>query len=99
MKLQAERERKLNEALNENLALQTQITDAYSSLQEEATIKTKKLQKLWGKVQEVKREQNELTDEFRNEREEHLESVRELSRELGFMICLIENFVPVFLNL
>lgn len=95
MKLHAEREQKLNLALTENLALQTQITDAYSSLQEEAAVKTKKLSKLFVKLQEVKREQSDLIDEFRNEREDHLESVRELSKELGYMICVIENFIPV----
>jgi hypothetical protein len=75
--------------------IQLQKEENYASLQEEVDIKTKKLKKLWSKLQTAKSEVTELQDEFRHEKEDLLDTIRELSREMGLRMAIIENFVPV----
>ncbi|KAG5457042.1 MAG: P-loop containing nucleoside triphosphate hydrolase protein, partial [Olpidium bornovanus] len=79
------------EAKQEN---QLQMEESYASLQEEVDVKTKKLKKLWAKLQAAKSEIGDLQDEFRGEREDLLDTIRELSRELNVKSAVIENFVP-----
>ncbi|KAJ1339748.1 hypothetical protein BSLG_005654 [Batrachochytrium salamandrivorans] len=50
--------------------------------------------KLWTKLQEVKTEISDAKDEFRNEREDLLDTIRELSRELSLKLTIIDNFIP-----
>ncbi|KAJ3227346.1 Kinesin-like protein kif3b [Clydaea vesicula] len=90
----AEAERKLKEQLELKQEKQLQKEENYNSLQEEVDIKSKKLKKLWQKLQVSKQEINDLMDEFRNEREDLLDTIRELSRELGLKLSIINNFIP-----
>ncbi|KAI8844459.1 P-loop containing nucleoside triphosphate hydrolase protein [Chytriomyces cf. hyalinus JEL632] len=87
-------ERELQQRLENRQELQLQMEENYASLQEEVDVKSKKLKKLWAKVQAVKAEISDLQDEFRNEREDLLDTIRELSRELSLKVSVIENFIP-----
>ncbi|KAL2913031.1 hypothetical protein HK105_207486 [Polyrhizophydium stewartii] len=91
---QQRRERELQQQLNQKQEAQLQLEESYASLQEEVDVKTKKLKKLWSKLQEIKSEINDVKDEFRIEREDLLDTIRELSRELSLKMAVIENFVP-----
>lgn len=75
--------------------MQLQMEGSYASLQEEVDVKTKKLKKLWAKLQASKSEISDLHDEFRMEREDLLDTIRELSREQLLKQCIIENFIPI----
>jgi kinesin family protein 3/17 len=75
--------------------VQLQLEENFSSLQEEVEVKTKKLKKLFAKFKEVTEEINDLKDEFRIEKEDLLDTIRELSKELSLKISITENFIPV----
>ncbi|KAI8801655.1 P-loop containing nucleoside triphosphate hydrolase protein [Cladochytrium replicatum] len=91
---QRTKERELQNQLEMRQEAQLQMEENYASLQEEVDAKSKKLKKLWTKLQAVKSEISDLQDEFRHEREDLLDTVRELSRELSLKLTLIENFIP-----
>ncbi|KAI8847665.1 P-loop containing nucleoside triphosphate hydrolase protein [Chytridium lagenaria] len=88
-------ERELQGRLELKQEIQLQMEENYASLQEEIDVKSKKLKKLWTKLTAAKAEINDLQDEFRNEREDLLDTIRELSRELSLKLSIIENFIPV----
>ncbi|KAJ3126975.1 Kinesin-like protein kif3b [Nowakowskiella sp. JEL0407] len=91
---QQTRERELQRQLETRQEVQLQMEENYASLQDEVDSKSKKLKKLWTKLQAAKSEISDLNDEFRNEREDLLDTIRELSRELALKSAVIENFVP-----
>ncbi|EGF80786.1 hypothetical protein BATDEDRAFT_11069 [Batrachochytrium dendrobatidis JAM81] len=91
---QHRRERELQLQLEQKQEAQLQLEESHASLQEEVDVKTKKLMKLWTKLQEVKTEISDAKDEFRNEREDLLDTIRELSRELSLKLTIIDNFIP-----
>ncbi|KAJ3321704.1 Kinesin-like protein kif3b [Boothiomyces sp. JEL0866] len=95
-RLQEEQRRKrlLEKRIEAKQEVQLQLEENFSSLQEEVEVKTKKLKKLWSKLQEVKEEINDIKDEFRIEKEDLLDTIRELSRELELKITITENFIP-----
>ncbi|KAI8817604.1 P-loop containing nucleoside triphosphate hydrolase protein [Fimicolochytrium jonesii] len=95
LQAQALREHQLQQQLEARQDLHLQMEEHYASLQEEVDIKTKKLGKLFTRLQAAKSEINDLEDEFRAEREDFLDTIRELTRELSLKTALIENFVPV----
>ncbi|KAI8618724.1 P-loop containing nucleoside triphosphate hydrolase protein [Chytriomyces sp. MP71] len=88
-------ERELQQRLEVRQEVQLQMEENYASLQEEVDVKSKKLKKLWAKVQAAKAEISDLQDEFRSEREDLLDTIRELSRELSLKISVIEAFIPL----
>ncbi|KAJ3027917.1 UNVERIFIED_CONTAM: Kinesin-like protein kif3b [Siphonaria sp. JEL0065] len=88
-------ERELQQRVENRQELQLQMEENYASLQEEVDVKSKKLKKLWAKVQAAKAEISDLQDEFRSEREDLLDTIRELSRELSLKVSVIDNFIPV----
>lgn len=73
-----------------NLVLEEQ----YSSLQEEVDSKTKKLKKLWIKLQTANREIADLQEEFQREREDMIDTIRQLARQLKLKDVVLTNFVP-----
>ncbi|KAJ3416519.1 Kinesin-like protein kif3b [Chytridiales sp. JEL 0842] len=87
-------ERELQQRLEMKQEVQLQMEESYASLQDEVDSKSKKLKKLWAKLQTAKAEISDLQDEFRNEREDLLDTIRELSRELNLKMSIIENFIP-----
>lgn len=92
---QQRRERELHEKLEARQEAQLQLEESFSSLQEEVDVKTKNLKKLWAKLQEVKTEISDGSDEFRLEREDLLDTVRDLTREISLKRTIIENFIPI----
>ncbi|TPX55052.1 hypothetical protein PhCBS80983_g05643 [Powellomyces hirtus] len=92
---QAVREHMLQQQLEARQDLHLQMEEHYASLQEEVDIKTKKLGKLFTRLQAAKTEIGDLEDEFRAEREDFLDTIRELTRELALKTTLIDNFVPI----
>jgi uncharacterized protein (DUF3084 family) len=92
---QAEEDRLARE-LRERDEQQLAVEEKYASVQEcdpppphradagsEIAEKSKKLKKLWAKYQEAKQEIKDLQQEFQNEREYLLESIREQDRQVG----------------
>jgi hypothetical protein len=66
----------------------------FKDLREEVEVKTKKLRKLWGKYQQAQAEVQDLQQEFQSEREDMLDTIRELARQLKLKEVIITNFIP-----
>jgi kinesin family protein 3/17 len=81
---------KLEHMLEGNMALE----ESYASLQEEVDVKTRKLHKMWCKLEDVKKEIADLDSEWRAERMELTAAVRELFREVELKDNILEMFVP-----
>ncbi|PIK42061.1 Kinesin-II 95 kDa subunit [Apostichopus japonicus] len=71
-----------------------ELRDTYSSLQQEVEIKTKKLKKLFAKLQAVKSDIQDLQEEHVRERQELEQTQDELMRELKLKVLIIDNFIP-----
>ncbi|XP_054713374.1 kinesin-like protein KIF3A [Uloborus diversus] len=88
------KELELKKALEEKESERLNIEEKYSSLQEEAAGKTKKLKKVWQMLLSAKNELNDLRQEHQREMEGLLENVRQLDRELSLNKLLIDMFIP-----
>ncbi|KAJ3321206.1 Kinesin-like protein kif3a [Boothiomyces sp. JEL0866] len=88
------KQRELEMNLNEKEELNLQIEEEFSNLQEEATSKTKKLKKLWTMLMEQKSELKDLKEEHQREKENLLETIRELTSEIKLRQAIIQGFIP-----
>merc|ERR1719264_128331 len=87
-------EQKLREKLEAKEAERLDIEEKYSSLQEEAAGKTRKLKKVWGMYQSAKAELVDLQSEQQREMEGLLDNVRSMTRELRLQMLATDSFVP-----
>ncbi|CDQ91297.1 unnamed protein product [Oncorhynchus mykiss] len=71
-----------------------ELKETFSSLQQEVEAKTKKLKKLYAKLQCVKAEIQDVNDEHVRSRQELEQTQNQLTRELKFKYLIIENFIP-----
>lgn len=82
--------RELAEKEDSNMLLEEQFT----TLQEEVDDKTRKLKKLWAKHKAASTEVEDLKAEFQAEKEDMLDTIRELTRQLKMKHLLLSHFVP-----
>ncbi|NP_001126968.1 kinesin-like protein KIF3A [Pongo abelii] len=96
MELEERRKRaeQLRRELEEKEQERLDIEEKYTSLQEEAQGKTKKLKKVWTMLMAAKSEMADLQQEHQGEIEGLLENIRQLSRELRLQMLIIDNFIP-----
>lgn len=87
-------EAELRRALQQKEAERLDIEEKYSTLQEEAAGKTKKLKKVWALLVNAKSDLGDLQQEHQRETEGLLENVRQLSRELRLQMLVIDSFIP-----
>ncbi|KAE8614587.1 hypothetical protein XENTR_v10008229 [Xenopus tropicalis] len=88
------RAEKLRRELEEKEQERLDIEEKYTSLQEEAQGKTKKLKKVWTMLMAAKSEMADLQQEHQREIEGLLENIRQLSRELRLQMNIIDSFIP-----
>ncbi|KAI9363505.1 P-loop containing nucleoside triphosphate hydrolase protein [Zopfochytrium polystomum] len=91
---QARKERELKRELDEHEEVNLQIEEEYASLQEEKEAKTRKIKKVWGLLMAHRSEIRDLQQEHQREREDLLDTVRELTRELKLRMVVMEAFIP-----
>lgn len=89
-----EMERRLKQELLAKEEEKLAVEEQYASIQEEAQIKTKKLQKLWNKYQSARSEIEDLAKEFQEEREDYLFTIRKLEQEIKLANKIIDHFIP-----
>ena len=70
------------------------LEEKYATKQDEADDKTRKLKKLWQRLQTCQAEAHDIQEEFQREREDMLDTIRQLSRQLKLKELLMNNFVP-----
>merc|ERR1719154_154847 len=88
-KTEIEVARKLEEQEEKGVELEKN----YSSLQQEVEIKTRKLRKLFTKLQTVKQEIVDVTEEYNRDRRDLEMTQEELLKELKLKYLIIENFI------
>nr|XP_019953603.1 PREDICTED: kinesin-like protein KIF3B [Paralichthys olivaceus] len=71
-----------------------EMKETFSSMQQEVEMKTKKLRRIYAKLQLVKAEIKDVIDEHVMTRQELEQTQNELTRELKYKYLLIENFIP-----
>uniref|UniRef100_A0A673Z2A7 Kinesin-like protein n=1 Tax=Salmo trutta TaxID=8032 RepID=A0A673Z2A7_SALTR len=92
---QKRREREMKQQVDNRDEETLELKETYSSLQQEVDIKTKKLKKLFAKLQAVKTEIHEVQELHSKERQELEQTQNELTRELKLKHLIIENFIPM----
>jgi len=70
------------------------IEEQYASMAEEVEAKTRKLKKVWNKLQAAQTEIRDATEEFAREREDMLDTIREMNKQLKLKQLMLEAFVP-----
>uniref|UniRef100_A0AAR2L2R9 Kinesin-like protein n=1 Tax=Pygocentrus nattereri TaxID=42514 RepID=A0AAR2L2R9_PYGNA len=92
---QKRREREMQQEMECRDEETLELKETYSSLQQEVDIKTKKLKKLFAKLQAVKAEIHDVQEDHIKERQELEQTQNELTRELKLKHLIIENFIPL----
>lgn len=91
---QIRREREIQQQMMLQEEETLEIKETFSSLQQEVEHKTKKLKRLYGKLQQLRGEMRDIMDEHVTTRQELEEAQHELTKELKYKYLLIENFIP-----
>ncbi|XP_063260535.1 kinesin-like protein KIF3B [Prinia subflava] len=92
---QKRREREIQQQMESQDEETLELKETYSSFQQEVDLKTKKLKKLFSKLQAVKAEILDLQEEHIKERQYREQHQNELTRELKLKHLIIENFIPL----
>jgi chromosome segregation ATPase len=74
--------------------LQLDLKAKYENVTQALAAKSKKLEKLRSKYQEIKRDVEDAQSENQREREELLETIRDLSRNIQLKDMILSHFVP-----
>lgn len=69
------------------------MEEQYASMAEELESKTKKLKKVWNKLQGAQAEIRDLSEEFQKEREDMLDTIRELTKQLKLKQMILDSFI------
>ncbi|KAH9500474.1 Kinesin-like protein kif3b [Bulinus truncatus] len=91
---QQRKEREMQQKLDEKEETAVEFRETYQSLQQEVDVKTKKLKKLFNKLQATRQDIQDLQEEHTKERQELEQTQMELTRELKLKMLIIENFIP-----
>ncbi|CAL1529612.1 unnamed protein product [Lymnaea stagnalis] len=91
---QQRKEREMQQKLEEKEETAVEFRETYQSLQHEVDVKTKKLKKLFNKLQATRQDIQDLQEEYTKERQELEQTQMELTRELKLKMLIIENFIP-----
>ena len=89
-----QREMQLARQMADQEEMNLELEEKFDSLKDEVESKTKKLKKLWSKFQQCKTEIKDLTDEFQEEKNDMLETIRSMAKDLKLKELIIKNFVP-----
>ncbi|XP_063220421.1 kinesin-like protein KIF3B isoform X2 [Bacillus rossius redtenbacheri] len=91
---QKKREVEMRQQLELQEESAVEIRETYTNLQQEVEVKTRKLKKLFSKLQATKQEIYDVTEEFNRDRRELELTQNELLKELKKKCVIIENFIP-----
>mmetsp|Transcript_26683 Transcript_26683/g.38260 ORF Transcript_26683/g.38260 Transcript_26683/m.38260 type:complete len:627 (-) Transcript_26683:262-2142(-) len=89
-----ENELALSRQMSEQVESQLELEEKYTSLNDEVQAKTRKLKKYWEKLRQAKSDIKDLQAEFQIERDEMLESIRNLNKQLKLKELIISQFLP-----
>jgi len=88
-------EQRMKEELEQQMSEKMTLEQTYASTEEQVEKMTAKLEKLWNKHKQTQSEIEELQHEFQTEREDMLENIRELRKEVKMVCLTIDSFIPM----
>lgn len=91
---QQKKQRELQSKIDDRQNAKLQLEVNCSSLQDEVELKTKNLSKVWNMYQASKDEVTSAKDDLREEREELLETIRDLTKEILLIQTITKSFIP-----
>lgn len=96
--IEMEQRKREEDRLKEELQSQEQdkftLEEKYVSAEEQVQKMTAKLEKLWRRHKDAQGEIEELQKECQDEREDMLETIRELTKEVKLVSLTIDQFIP-----
>jgi len=90
-----EAETQLQRQLDQQEEQNMETEAKFAGVSEEAAAKSRKLEKIRVKYDKVKDEKENLQDEFAREREEMMDAIRGLQKQLSLADTIIAHFIPV----
>lgn len=94
IKLQHEVEEKNLKELEAAEEAELLLEEQYANAAEESKVKSKKMKKLWVKLGEKKEDLEDLQEEFALEREDLVDTIRALDRQIKLKHLISDTFVP-----
>ncbi|CAK8691357.1 unnamed protein product [Clavelina lepadiformis] len=91
---QQQLERKMKQKLLDEEEGAEKFKESYSTLREEVDAKSKRLKKIYAKMQHVRQEMKDMQALYSKELQEVELAQMEMTRELKFKTLVIENFIP-----
>ncbi|VDP97682.1 unnamed protein product, partial [Trichobilharzia regenti] len=91
---QRRREREIVARMEEEEGSVANLQEGFTSLKQEVEVNTRKLKKLFEKLQEIKQETLDVQEEYTLERQEHERIQDQLTREVKLQLIILENFIP-----
>lgn len=88
-------EARVKEELEQQMEDKMSLEEKYATAEESVTKMTTKLEKLWHRHKQTQQEIQDLQKEFQMEREDMLETIRDLRKEVKLVCLTIENFIPM----
>jgi len=88
-------EARMKEELEHQVEEKLALEEKYSSVEDQVQKMTAKLEKLWHRHKQTQQEIQDLQREFQHEREDMLETIRELRKEVKLVCLTTESFVPM----
>lgn len=89
------REVEMQQKLEDEELTMLGVKETYTNLQQEVDVKSRKLKKYHAKVQLIKQDINDQTNEYNRDRRELEQTQHELMKELKLKYLIIDNFIPV----
>ncbi|KAK2586457.1 hypothetical protein KPH14_010732 [Odynerus spinipes] len=88
------REVEMQQKLEDEEVTMLGVRETYSTLQQEVDVKSRKLRKCFTKLQALKQELDDVTNDFNRDRRDLEQTQHELMKELKLKYLIIENFIP-----
>ncbi|KAJ8687373.1 hypothetical protein QAD02_023167 [Eretmocerus hayati] len=71
------------------------VRETFTNLQQEVDVKSRRLRKYYAKLQVLKQDLDDVTNEYNRDRRELEQTQHELMKELKLKYLIIDNFIPV----
>jgi len=88
-------EKRMQEELEAAAEEKLNLEEKYASTEEQVSKLTMKLEKLWNRHKGTQQEIEDLQQEFQTEREDMLETIRDLRKEVKMVCLTIDSFIPM----
>lgn len=89
------REVEMQQKLEDQELTTVGVRETFTTLQQEVDVKSRKLRKYYAKLQVLKQDLDDVTNEYNRDRRDLEQTQHELMKELKLKYLIIDNFIPV----